>query len=462
MDTLGVVILRNGNMAVELDQDPDHVQPPGEPAALSSASGRIVSVDTLRGLTILLMIFVNDLGPAAPSWMHHIQPPNADGMTLADVVFPAFLFIVGVSIPLALEPWSLAGTRRWRQIGHILSRTAGLLMMGLIQLNGERDRTLGGPVWELLAFTSLICAWCVVPQDSGMRRTLLVILKTLGFIGLVVLLAVFRGQPQPVDLAFRGHVEGWVWFRTEWWGILGLIGWAYLTVALLWLILGRRREWLMGALGILILLHLAMQHAGLFSRLESKPWLGWSMPMFKTLASGIDLINSYVGLGEATGSLAAISMAGCLLGTILRRDSDVAMPRDRLAWAMTFTIGLLIAGFVTDTFEGINKISATATWCLWSAALTCAVWMLLYLVLDISGIRGWAILVRPAGANPLLAYFLHPIVVELIGVLGLDNQLLNYKGSSDPSIAVAGSLGMAVCVCVATGLLARLGLRVRL
>ena len=306
---------------------------PASPRPESSASGRIVSVDTLRGLTILLMIFVNDLGPAAPSWMHHIQPPNADGMTLADVVFPAFLFIVGVSIPLALEPWSLAGTRRWRQIGHILSRTAGLLIMGLIQLNGERDRTLGGPVWELLAFTSLICAWCVVPRDSGMRRTLLVILKTLGFIGLVVLLAVFRGKPQPVDLAFWGHVEGWVWFRTEWWGILGLIGWAYLTVALLWLILGRRREWLMGALGILILLHLAMQHGGLFSRLDDKPWLGWSMPVFKTLASGIDLINSYVGLGEATGSLAAISMAGCLLGTILRRDSDVAIPRDRLAWA---------------------------------------------------------------------------------------------------------------------------------
>ena len=36
--------------------------------------GRIASVDALRGLTILLMIFVNDLGPAAPSWMHHIRP----------------------------------------------------------------------------------------------------------------------------------------------------------------------------------------------------------------------------------------------------------------------------------------------------------------------------------------------------------------------------------------------------
>jgi hypothetical protein len=48
---------------------------------------RVASVDTMRGLTILLMVFVNDLGPAAPAWMHHIQPPDADGMTLADVVF---------------------------------------------------------------------------------------------------------------------------------------------------------------------------------------------------------------------------------------------------------------------------------------------------------------------------------------------------------------------------------------
>jgi predicted acyltransferase len=408
------------------------------------------------------MIFVNDLGPAAPSWMHHIQPPNADGMTLADVVFPAFLFIVGVSIPLALEPWSSAGSRRWPQIVHIFTRTASLLCMGLIQLNGERDRTLGGPIWELLAFTSLIFAWCVVPRERGAKRTLLLVLKSLGFVGLIAMLALFRGKPQPVDLAFWGHVEDWVWFRTEWWGILGLIGWAYLTVSLLWLILGRRREWLMGCLGILILLHLAMQHNGLFSRLDAKTWLGWSMPVFKTMESAINLVNSYVGLGEATGSLAAITMAGCLLGAILRRDSDVATPGDRVAWAMTFTIGLLIAGFITDTFEGINKIAATPTWCIWSAALTCAAWMLLYLVLDVAKIRGWDIFIRPAGANPLLAYFLHPIVMALIAVIGLYSPLLIYKDSTNPSVAVAGSLGMALFVCVVTALLGRLGLRVRL
>ena len=155
-------------------------------------------------------------------------------------------------------------------------------------------------------------------------------------------------------------------------------------------------------------------------------------------------------------------MAGCLLGSILRRDSDVATPRDRLSWAATFTLGLLLAGFVTDTFEGINKIAATPTWCFWSAALTCITWMLLYRVIDVAGYRGWSILVRPAGANPLVAYFLHPILVESLSLGGLGDIVLKYKCSSQVWVVVAGSLGMAMFVCAATGMLGRLGLRVRL
>ena len=140
-------------MSVELEPDVDRMRADLVPAPIAAVSGRIASVDTLRGLTILLMIFVNDLGPAAPAWMHHIQPPNADGMTLADVVFPAFLFIVGVSIPLALEPWSLAGQRRWKQLGHILSRTAGTAVHGLdsVERRTRSIRSAGrsGSCWRL-------------------------------------------------------------------------------------------------------------------------------------------------------------------------------------------------------------------------------------------------------------------------------------------------------------------------
>jgi predicted acyltransferase len=115
----------------------------GLPEARPMAAGRIDSVDALRGLTILLLVFVNDLGPAAPAWMHHIQPPSADGMTLADIVFRAFLLLVGVSSPLAFERAQAAGKSKLTQLVHVLTRTAGLLLLGVIELNGSHDRTLG-------------------------------------------------------------------------------------------------------------------------------------------------------------------------------------------------------------------------------------------------------------------------------------------------------------------------------
>jgi hypothetical protein len=143
----------------------------GNEAALPIAGGRVASVDALRGLTILLMVFVNDLGPGAPAWMHHIQPSNADGMTLADVVFPLFLFLVGVSIPLAFERARATGRSKAEQLGHVLIRTISLLLMGVVELNSGDDRTLGRPLWQLLAFTALILAWCPPVCEPGSKRT---------------------------------------------------------------------------------------------------------------------------------------------------------------------------------------------------------------------------------------------------------------------------------------------------
>ena len=117
-------------------------------------------------------------------------------------------------------------------------------------------------------------------------------------------------------------------------------------------------------------------------------------------------------------------------------------------------IGLFLAGLITDTFEGINKIGATPTWCLWCAALACGLWILLYLLMDVAGWRAWSIVVRPAGANPLIAYFLHPIVIGLVSLTGAWSAVLGYKTSHDPSVVVGGSLAMAFFVCAATGLLA--------
>ncbi len=63
---------------------------------------RILSIDIMRGFTLVLMLFVNDLYmPGVPSWLGHSKA-NFDGMGLADWVFPGFMFMVGMSIPYSI------------------------------------------------------------------------------------------------------------------------------------------------------------------------------------------------------------------------------------------------------------------------------------------------------------------------------------------------------------------------
>ena len=132
------------------------------------------------------------------------------------------------------------------QFGHIVMRTAGLLTLGVIVLNSEEDRTLGSTSGGRSRY--LRAPGMVRHSPRGrLEARPLIALKTLGVLGLLTLLAIYRGEPETAEFPFLGSVEDWAWLRTGWWGILGLIGWAYLTVALVTLVLGRRREWLMGA-----------------------------------------------------------------------------------------------------------------------------------------------------------------------------------------------------------------------
>ena len=72
---------------------------------------RETSIDLVRGADVLLMLFVNEMAGVrgTPAFLRH-RPPDADGMTITDVVFPAFLFIVGMSIPFALGGRRAAAT----------------------------------------------------------------------------------------------------------------------------------------------------------------------------------------------------------------------------------------------------------------------------------------------------------------------------------------------------------------
>ena len=71
---------------------------------LNFTSKRIVSIDVFRALTMFFMIFVNDLWSLTnvPEWLKH-KSADVDGIGFSDIIFPAFLFIVGLSIPFAIK-----------------------------------------------------------------------------------------------------------------------------------------------------------------------------------------------------------------------------------------------------------------------------------------------------------------------------------------------------------------------
>ena len=64
---------------------------------------RLASIDVFRALTMLLMIWVNDFWSltGVPKWLQHASATE-DYMGFSDVIFPLFLFIVGLSLPLAI------------------------------------------------------------------------------------------------------------------------------------------------------------------------------------------------------------------------------------------------------------------------------------------------------------------------------------------------------------------------
>lgn len=101
-----------------------------EASATDRASQRVVSLDAFRGLTIAGMILVNNPG----SWAY-VYPPLAHapwhGWTPTDLIFPYFLFIVGVAVPYSFRRRLAEGADRADLVRHVARRSAILILLGL-------------------------------------------------------------------------------------------------------------------------------------------------------------------------------------------------------------------------------------------------------------------------------------------------------------------------------------------
>lgn len=354
----------------------------------TNTSQRIVSIDVIRGITILAMIFVNDIAGVhgTPVWMKHM-PKTLDGMTFVDLVFPAFLFIVGMSMPFSIGR-RLEKKENLRSIwAHILIRFAGLLLLGVFMLNGDSisDQGMVNPhLWVIFMYLSIIVIWNRNQIEKNISPNKYV--KYFAIAVLIFLAIVYRG----------GNSEGIIQMRTSWWGILGLIGWAYLISSIIYIPFRNNQLGILGSIVLLYLFYIADESGAL---------------------PNIYIIQKS---GFTLGTHSAIMLTGVLLGNKMKECQNNGEQNYIIKWSISFSLFLLFAGFLIHSLYPfhvmfiISKNMGTAPWALISSSLTIWIWILTYWLIDLKGFRSWTKIILPAGANPLFAYILAPLVVEII------------------------------------------------
>lgn len=391
-------------------------------------SRRNAAIDMLRGLTMLLMVFVNDFWTVegVPHFLEHFAA-SEDGMGVSDVVFPMFLFAMGMSIPYALERRFAKGCSGESTLGHILSRTLALLLMGVFIVNSEGgvSSTVGYGVnlYRVLMVVGFFLIWNVYPE--GMRAR-----KWLQASGIAVL--VF------LALTFRTPDGGY--FKAGWWGILGLIGWAYCFCATAYLLARRKPARLIAVWACLIGVNMVLTD----------------------LRNGGSIIDGHTFIGDMAGVLrignassAIMAMGGVLLSLAERKVCGKS-GKVRICLAFGTAAALAAAAAVTHRWWIVSKLIGTLPWCMYVSSISIAVYTLLR-VLESYGRTGWFRPLSPSGTATLTVYMMPYILYSIGGFIGLHTPLW-----------ASGAIGLAKCalfslLCVAlTALLGRIGLKLKI
>lgn len=394
-----------------------------------SKPNRILSIDIMRGLTLFLMLFVNDLfEPGVPAWLVHTKA-NVDGMGLADWVFPGFLFMVGMAIPYAFSSRMKSGETKLKVFMHILLRTASLLLIGVFMLNsGRLNSGLSGisrDLYAILMYVSIFLIWNKYPENTKLKRLFLGF-KALGVIGLICLALIFKsGEP--------GHIT---WFVTSWWGILGLIGWGYFVAATANLFIGPK----LFPTIVLLLLFIAMN---ILSQLGMPGFLKFLNPIFGVILDG---------------NVPMIVLAGLVVSLFLKQSN---LERGKTVGIIAaFGMLSMAVGFILRNWFIISKIYGTPSWGLICNGISMIVFAGLFWIIDIHGKTKWAAVFKPAGQNSLTTYLAPDILYYAIW--GLSLPLFFYKQESSQLLAVCGSLVWASVMVGFTALLTKINIRLKL
>lgn len=366
---------------------------------------RNLAIDMFRGLTMTLMVFVNEFWKVfnVPHFLEHFDTLE-DGMGVADAVFPLFLFAMGMSIPYALERRREKGCSTESTLRHIFSRSFALLVMGAFICNQE-SRAMSGnrALWVFLMVAGFFLCWNQYPKDWKPARWL----KCAGAALLCGLALYYR---TPDGALFEGL----------WWGILGLIGWMYLFCSVAYLLF-RDRPWVLaviwGAACVLNLCSVPMRDGSLLIQRN----------FLTDLAHALQLDTGY---GVVMG------MGGVLL-TLGEQRLQRFVSAQRVGIGLAATAVLAVLGMSAHCGWIVSKNLGTLPWCLFVCAAAVALYTLLRM-LEKKAWTGWFKPLAPAGTATLTVYMIPYLFIALWVAV-----------SPTPAPWLTGWIGVGKCVLMA-------------
>ncbi len=328
------------------------------PAPLKGGE-RLVSLDVFRGATIVAMILVNNPG----TWSA-IYPPlrhaSWHGWTITDLIFPFFLFIVGVAIVLAFEKRLARGVPRIDLINRTGSRAAILFGFGLLMA--------AYPIFT------------VIPE--------------------------FGLRPQLANLRIMG--------------VLQRIALCYFAASLIFLY--ARPKWQYIWMGILLVGYwLAMTlipvpgyGAGMIDSPEAN-----LAAYIDRLILGDHLWAGTGGLYDPEGILSTFpAIASALIGVWAGRIIlSERLPLERAVELFAWGAILTATGYVWDWFFPINKPIWTSSYAVFTGGLAMTTLGLCYLIIDVRGHKKWTQPFVVYGMNAITVFFLSGIVARSLGII---------------------------------------------
>ena len=351
---------------------------------------RLLALDILRGVTIAGMLLVNNPG----SWGHIYAPlehASWNGLTPTDLVFPFFMFIMGVSTYFSLKKYNFQLSAH--AFAKILRRTVVIVFIGLF-----------------IAWTSLTMRGFInnnMPLSEAMFN-----FEHLRILGVMPRLALCYGIGSLLALAFGRRRLPWAIA-----GIIVLYG--------IILLVGNGFEF---------------SDSNIVSRVDHAV-LG-ETHMYHDTIDGVKLAFDPEGLLSTLPAIAHM-LIGFICGGMIMSTKDNTVRINKL-----FIVGtvLTFAGFLFSYGMPINKKIWSPTFVLTTCGLAASFLALLIWVIDIKGYKRWSRFFEVYGINPLFLYVFGSLLSIFVGFIKIP-----YQAAESGLISIKGWLYEAVFTPMCSG-----------